>query len=139
MTRTFKLTNGGITFGADHRIEIVGEPNQLSLEEVLQRTEIRFTTQTRTNLMHPNEGFDFWSLLNVKKDPENAYPVKIDQLIKQEVMATLAQDNVIDYTNAEINIARSETDNRGWEVRVNYTVKGNSTKQLEYIGGLNTL
>jgi hypothetical protein len=139
MTRTFKLTNGGITFGADHRIEMVGEPNQLSLEEVLQRTEIRFTTQTRTNLMHPNEGFDFWSLLNVKKDPENAYPVKIDQLVKQEVMATLAQDNVIDYTNAEITISRSETDNRGWEVRVNYTVKGNSTKQLEYIGGLNTL
>jgi len=139
MTQTFKLTNGGITFGADHRIEMVGDANQLSLEEVRQRTEIRFTTQTRTNLMHPNEGFDFWSLLNVKKDPENAYPIKIDQLIKQEVLATLAQDNMIDYHNSEILVSPSETDNRGWVVRVNYTVKGNSTKQLEYIGGLNTL
>ena len=132
MTWTIKLTDGGITF-KNGIVEMVGIKNQTSRNEVEQRTEIRFKTQTRSNLLHPTDGFDAELIFNGKQifSADAAYP--IEGVIVSQIRATLAQDSEINYTAADIMLERSD---RFVRVDVNFHLTSSGNDVLKFIGGL---
>jgi len=131
MTRTFKLTNGGITFDDDGNIEMIGEINSISVDEIAQRMSIRFGTQTRANLVHPTEGFDFYRLMLTNISNEK-YNLSREALIEQEIMVTLAQDP--DISAVDSGVAVAYEGNRGYRVDINYRINGGYQAELKYNG-----
>lgn len=135
MTRTIKLVDGGIDFDEDNRLMMVGIKNALSTEEIAQRMYIRFTTQKRTNQLHPYDGFDFLAISQISGDGKaKGVRVAPEILIEQEVNATLRQDPEIDYLNSEIIIQREP--NRLFKTIVRYSTVGRKEEVLEFAGQL---
>lgn len=131
MTRTFKLTNGGISFDDDGNIEMIGDVNVISVEEVRQRMAIRFGTQTRSNLVHPTEGFDFYLLMITNISNED-YNISKEALIEQEVRVTLSQDPAVSPVDSGVEV--SYEGDRGYRVDVNYRLKGGFKEDLKFNG-----
>jgi hypothetical protein len=130
---TLKLENGGLVV-SDGILQTVGEPNKVSGEEVSQRTMIRYLTQTRSNLMHPIEGFDYHKLVQLEKTVEDSYGISPDKFMEMEVTATLSQDPEIDYQTALISIERSSETT--YTVHISYKLKGSAQETLEFLGSV---
>lgn len=134
MTWTIKLSeDGGISFDSDGMLEMIGEPNQISLDEVRQRTEIRFQTQSRSNLLHPMDGFDYQLLTQIQRNTAS-YTISPDVLLEQELRATLMQDKDIQQEDAEISI--SVEAGRRYAARVIYQLRGTFKDRIELTGSL---
>lgn len=135
MVKTIYLNdNGGIEFDSSGMLKMVGSENEISLEEIKQRTSIRFQTQTRLNALHPNEGFDFWVLTTINRSIIEGYEVLPETLIEQEIKTTLSQDPDIQSENHEINVTRSG--DRSYVSKVRYSIKGEFNRISEFIGTL---
>lgn len=131
MTYTIKLTeDGGVSF-KDGKLEMIGEPNKISPEEVKQRTEIRFLTQKGFNILHPTQGFDFLMLQGIQK-VYGGIRLEPVVLIKQEIKDTLYQDSDIKQEKARIDVSRlSGSDrSRAYEAIVKYNIKGREEEDI---------
>jgi hypothetical protein len=136
MTLTIYLNKeGGIEFDSNGRLKMIGVPNQIDQKEVKQRVAIRFLTQTRSNILHPTEGFDFLLLQNIDRGAEG-YKATNEELIEQEAVVTLGQDGDVLVENREIII--SPPVDRKYDIRVRYTIRGNYNEILEYQSSLPT-
>lgn len=136
MTYTIKLSvDGGITFDANGNLEMIGEKNRVSLEEVKQRVGIRFQTQRGSNALHPYDGFDVFTIRKTSTEMKNAaVQMGPETILEQEIKATLNQDPYIDQSNHEIIIKRLE--NRKYRANVRYGIRGSFNSMLEYNGDL---
>jgi hypothetical protein len=136
MTYTIKLSQtGGITFDASGNLEMVGEKNRTSLDEVKQRVGIRLQTQRGSNALHPYEGFDVFAIRKASSDLKNSsIQLGPETLMEQEIKATLNQDPYVDQSNNEIIIKRLE--NRKYRASVRYGIRGSFNTMLEYNGDL---
>jgi hypothetical protein len=108
---------------------MIGAPNQISKEEILQRTEIRFYTQKGYNDLHPLEGFDFLVLTTISKKYGNLR-LTPEILLRQELMDAISQDSDINFETVQIEI--KDIGDRTYEVILRYEVKGNTGKSLEF-------
>jgi hypothetical protein len=136
MTWTIKLSDtGGISFDANNRLVMIGEKNKESLDEVKQRTRIRFSTQRMSNRLHPYDGFDMFSLRKASQSVKNSgAPVSPEQLLEYEVMSTLSQDPYIDAQNSTLYVKNKG--NREYEIHVSYGLKGSTNTATEFKGDL---
>ena len=132
MTRTIYLNpeTGAIEFDTNGMLKMIGTPNQIDQKEVKQRVSIRFLTQTRSNILHPSEGFDF--LLLQSMDRGRTPP---QELIEQEIDATLDQDRDVSRENREITVEGPNVD-REFDLHLKYSIKGSYNEQIEFSSSL---
>ncbi len=112
---------------------MVGQPNQISPEEVRQRTGIRFSTQTALNILHPTEGFNLWGLQELGRN-NNVQRSSVESIIHSQIRATMQQDPDIRENTLEIQISRGE--DRRYIARVRYSIAGSALKDMEYMGSM---
>lgn len=125
------MTDGGITFDSDGNLEMIGEENAISVDEVRQRMAIRFGTQIRANAVHPTEGFDFQRCTLTTITNEN-YNLSREALVEQEVRLTLGQDP--DVSAVDSGVAVTQESSRGYRVDVNYRISGGFQESFKYNG-----
>lgn len=136
MTWTIKLSeNGGISF-KDGRLEMIGLKNQISRNEVVQRTGIRFLTQLGSNLLHPFDGFDLRYTFELKKLMGDGVTSSPEELIRNALRSTLSQDLQINWQTAVIELGKNDG---VWTARIKFNINSKDFEMIEFVGVLGSV
>jgi len=135
MVWTFLLENGGLSFDPDGQLEMLGEPDGYSEEELFQRLDIRFKTILLTDRWRPFEGFDLQTIIDSRLSNEHA-GITREEILRQSAYMTIMQDpEVLEVDGIEVGLVGEVGEDdygRHWKVTVRFSTVQDRTQLIEY-------
>ena len=110
-------------------LELVGEANTDSAEEIVQSLEIRFLTQYGEMPFYPDVGFDYENILGYITEELGGVITSYEEYIRLKVLYCLEQEDRVVKPPSRLEVTRG--DERSWFVFLAFKTKSGETVSFE--------